>query len=260
MPVKIQVISDLHLEFSGMDRELDYVAQEERDVLIVAGDLAEGTRGIDWLRKQCEFSPVVYVTGNHEYYGYDIREIDDELRKLAEDTPNLHFLQCGTVELCGLKIAGCTLWTGLNNEDGTPLDNYHSRMVERSMSDFHVIQVRGSRFDTFASRGLNMQHRNWLMQQEDVDIVVTHHAPTWQSVTDYWREHGKLLNPGFADTSDDLIEKLAPAYWIHGHMHSFLRYWHNRKVDGTQILCNPIGYGGSYQERTGWNDKLLIKL
>ena len=253
---KIQVISDLHLEFSGMDRELDHVAEVERDLLIVAGDLAEGTRGIPWLRKQCEYGPVVYVAGNHEYYGHDIKDIDAELRRFADEIPNLHFLQQDVLNWNGLRIAGCTLWTDMNGMDG-----YHRRLLERSMTDFSgAIRLRGNRFTADMSTQLNAMDRMWLDKLEDVDIVVTHHAPTDQSITPYWREHGTLLNPGFAGNADYLIEKMRPKYWIHGHMHSFLRYWHNREVNGTQILCNPIGYGGSYQERTGWNDNLLIKL
>jgi len=106
--------------------------------------------------------------------------------------------------------------------------------------------------------GINSQHRNWLLQQTDIDIVITHHAPSQQSITPYWLEHGQLLNPGFAGNSDDIIKALAPKYWIHGHMHSFIRYWHDGKVGGTQVLCNPRGYGGSYQERTGFLDNLII--
>ena len=110
------------------------------------------------------------------------------------------------------------------------------------------------------SVGIHHGQKEWLRQQKDIDIVVTHHAPSYQSITDYWKEHGRLLNPAFAANADDLIHELSPTYWIHGHMHSFIRYWHDAEVDGTQVLCNPIGYGGSYQERTGWNDSLLIKV
>lgn len=253
--MKIQVVSDLHLEFTGMDCELDVVAEQERDLLILAGDVAEGTKAREWIEYQCQFSPVVLVAGNHEYYGYDIDEIDTRWRKLSEDIDNLHYLQCNTVEIGGVRIAGCTLWTDMQGMSG-----WERRQVEKRMADFSCITKRTTRFTADIAAGINMQHRNWLMQQKDIDIVVTHHAPSWQSVTPYWLENGGLLNPGFAGKSDDLIELLAPVYWIHGHMHSFMRYWHNENVDGTQVLVNPRGYGGSYQERTGWNDKLIINV
>lgn len=255
MKIQIHVASDLHLEFTGMGCELDPVAENARDILIVAGDLAEGARGIGWLLHQTAISDVVFVCGNHEYYGHDIDEIDKMFRNLDNDVPTFHFLQMNTVELFGIKIAGCTLWTDMQGMSG-----WERRQVEKGMSDFHVITKRQTRFTADIACGINMQHRNWLMQQQDADIVVTHHAPSFQSITDYWKEHGGMLNPGFAGSSDDLIELIAPKYWIHGHMHSFLRYWHNEVVDGTQVLCNARGYGGSYQERTGFNDNLMISL
>ena len=256
MKKHIHIASDLHIEFTGMGCELDTVCENSRDILIVAGDLAEGTRGFEWLRNQCSYSDVVFVTGNHEYYGYDIDDVDKKFRQFEKETPNFHFLQMNSVELFGLKIAGCTLWTDMQGMDG-----WERRQVEKSMTDFSgAITKRGTRLTADIAAGINMQHRNWLMQQHEADIIVTHHAPSDQSITDYWRAHGGLLNPAFAGNSDDLVRLLEPAYWIHGHMHSFLRYWHDGKVDGTQVLCNPRGYGGSYQERTGFSDNLMISL
>jgi len=235
--------------------ELDKVAESERDLLIVAGDTAEGARGHTWLNKQAAVwhTLVVQVMGNHEYYGHEIDWVDEYYEPT---TKNLHTLQCKVFEHMGVRIAGCTLWTDMSGVDG-----YDLRLIEQSMADFHVIRKRGNRFTPEISQGINMQHRNWLLQQKDIDIVVTHHAPSWQSVTPYWQEHGKTLNPGFAGASDDIIEHLAPKYWIHGHMHSFLRYWHNGKVGGTQIICNPRGYiRNQEQENKYFNNKLLITI
>lgn len=253
--MKIQVLSDVHLEFSGMDRELDPVAEVERDLLIVAGDLCEGTNGLPWLEHQCSLSPVVYVTGNHEYYGYEIDDVDKHYRDFEKSEKNFHFLQQNVVEFDGVRIAGCTLWT-----DFQGVNNYELNLIRRSMADWNCIFKRGTLFTPQVSRGIHHGHKEWLRNQKDIDIVVTHHAPSFQSVTDYWKEHGRLLNPAFAAHADDVIEHLAPKYWIHGHMHSFIRYWHNQEPGGTQVLCNPVGYAGQYQERTGWNDSLIIEV
>lgn len=253
--MKIQIVSDIHLEFSGMERDLDPIAEVERDLLIVAGDLCERDNGDEWLRRQCKHSPVVFVTGNHEYYGADLDEIDEHYRQLEDELDNFHFLQKNVLQFAGVRIAGCTLWT-----DFSGVDEYHMVLIRKTMSDWSVIQKDGGWFTPDMSRDIHMDHREWLRQQKDIDIVVTHHAPSWQSITPFWQERGKILNPAFAAHADDVIDQLMPDYWIHGHMHSFLRYWHNREVNGTQILCNPVGYVGSYQERTGWNDKLLIEV
>lgn len=236
-----------------MGCDLDRTVAEERDLLIVAGDTAERDRGHNWLNLQTEFSPVIQVLGNHEYYGTDIDWVD---KYYQHDSTGLFTLQCKVYEQDGVRIAGCTLWTDMQG-----MSRWERRQVEQSMTDFSgSITKRGSMFTTEIAAGINLQHRNWLLEQTDIDIVITHHAPSQQSITPYWLEHGQLLNPAFAGNSDDIISVLAPKYWIHGHMHSFIRYWHDGKVGGTQVLCNPRGYGGSYQERTGFLDNLMITI
>ena len=251
--MKVQIASDIHLEFTGMGCDLDPATMEERDLLICAGDVAERDRGHDWLNLQSKYSPVVFVAGNHEYYGTDIDWLDSYYE---HDSGGLFTLQMGVYEQDGVRIAGCTLWTDMQGMDG-----WARRQVEKRMADFTgAITKRGARLSADMAAGINMQLRNWLLQQTDINIVVTPHAPSCQSVSQNWLKNGKSLNPAFAATSDDITEALKPKFWIHGHMHSFLRYWHNDKVDGTKIICNPRGYGGSYQERTGFLDNLMITI
>lgn len=256
--MRIHVVSDIHLEFTGMHCDLDEYITNNRDLLIVAGDLGEGDNGVEWLKNQTKYSPVVFVAGNHEYYGHEIPDVDKVYRNLDKAVPDFHFLQMDVFEFEGIRIAGCTLWTDMNGVDG-----YHRRLTERSMADFSgAVRLRGNRFTADMSTQINHVHRNWLLDQENLDIIVTHHAPSQQSITDYWLEHGQLLNPAFAGNSDDIIKIHRPKFWIHGHMHSFLRYWHDGQFGegGTQIICNPRGYGGSYQERTGFNDAFKITI
>ena len=61
--MKIQIYSDLHLEFARFDP-----APSDADVVILAGDIDIKSRGVSWANDtfQC---PVIYVCGNHEYYG-----------------------------------------------------------------------------------------------------------------------------------------------------------------------------------------------
>ena len=87
--MNIQIASDLHLEFhktqpagySGIE------AVTGADVLILAGDIALGTNAVsvfkDWP------VPVLYVAGNHEYYGSDIVKVNKELREQCADTQSI---------------------------------------------------------------------------------------------------------------------------------------------------------------------------
>ncbi len=69
--MKLHILSDLHTEFS------DFEAPEtDADVVVLAGDIGVGTGGIEWAAGQFPDVPVVYVPGNHEFYGHDIGTTD----------------------------------------------------------------------------------------------------------------------------------------------------------------------------------------
>lgn len=72
--MKLHILSDLHLENEGFT-----IPETNADVIVLAGDIHEGTRAIPWIKEQTD-KPVIYVAGNHEYYG----ELCPELKyKLA---------------------------------------------------------------------------------------------------------------------------------------------------------------------------------
>ena len=78
--MKIQILSDLHLEHGGDIPD----HQPGADVIILAGDLAPYTEGlVDQLAKHWASAPhILYVLGNHEFYG---TEIDETRARLAEE-------------------------------------------------------------------------------------------------------------------------------------------------------------------------------
>ena len=61
--MKLKIYSDLHLEFARFEP-----VPSDADVVILAGDIDIKSRGVSWANDtfQC---PVIYVCGNHEYYG-----------------------------------------------------------------------------------------------------------------------------------------------------------------------------------------------
>ena len=61
--MKIQIISDLHQEFGVTELLFDHA-----DVVILAGDVNLGTKGVEWIKTHIPNKPVIYVLGNHEYY------------------------------------------------------------------------------------------------------------------------------------------------------------------------------------------------
>ena len=97
MDTKILVYSDLHLEFSDFAP-----SSAEFDVVVLAGDIGVGTQGVEWAIRNFEDKPVVYICGNHEFYGLDLHGVMRESRELAAGS-NVHFLENESV-CCFLTI------------------------------------------------------------------------------------------------------------------------------------------------------------
>ena len=137
--MKIRVLSDLHLEFAGWRPP-----PCDEDVVVLAGDIHEGRAGIAWARKYFRDRPIVYVPGNHEYYGRDLDELRNGLRESGR-THNVHVLDGDEVTIGGVRFLGATLWTDFE------LDGSDPRTVERAMhrcqegmADFQIIRRWGS--------------------------------------------------------------------------------------------------------------------
>jgi hypothetical protein len=68
------VVSDLHVEFGAF--ELPAV---DADVIVLAGDLGLGTL-VQLARRWSGGRPVLFVAGNHEYYGHALPALTYALR------------------------------------------------------------------------------------------------------------------------------------------------------------------------------------
>ena len=93
--MKIQIASDMHLEgrIDNMPTEDDFVADESRDLLILAGDIGVNMQASKFVIGQTKISPVIYVPGNHEYYtSLDREEVDFTWRNLAATQSHQHEL------------------------------------------------------------------------------------------------------------------------------------------------------------------------
>jgi Icc-related predicted phosphoesterase len=73
--MRIFAVSDLHTDFAENRRRLQQISSTSylRDVLIVAGDIADDLKIIDWTlrRLRSQFGQVFYVPGNHELWVRD---------------------------------------------------------------------------------------------------------------------------------------------------------------------------------------------
>jgi hypothetical protein len=85
--MKIQVLSDLHLEFAPLE-----IPDVGADVVVLAGDIDIGLKGVRFAIDKLAGRRVIYVAGNHEYYGKAIPHLTDKLRHESAGS-TVHFLE-----------------------------------------------------------------------------------------------------------------------------------------------------------------------
>lgn len=108
--MKILILSDLHQEFGSPFKApaVDY------DVVILAGDIdCPASRAVAWAARPETFpgaSAVIYVAGNHEFYGHAMEPLLRNMKTQAQGS-FVHALDGDEVVVDGVRFLGCTLWT-----------------------------------------------------------------------------------------------------------------------------------------------------
>lgn len=253
--LKLHILSDLHLGFGAMERPLN-----DADAVVLAGDIARPREAVAWALGFAK--PVLYVPGNHEFYGGSLDGTLRELGRLSEGTP-LSVLDCGERVLGGVRFLGATLWTDFGLFDDEPRRTAARAEAQRLMRDFSRIRTREDAEEVFApedSVALFRRHAAWLAERLAVPhagptVVVTHHAPSRHSI--HPRFAGSLLNAAFVSDAEHLLGGDRVALWIHGHTHDSF----DHRVRGTRVVCNPRGYAREgVDENPAFDPNLVVEV
>ena len=226
----IKLFSDIHLEFHDAHNQAHFVEQlvcdNVPDVIVIPGDLSIHTDVIDWLHFIDEnvMCPVVFVPGNHEYYGNQKGVLDKKLQE--EVFEHVHVLIQDTFELDGITFAGATGWwdASMGSNHTRALNDFNRIYDIRENSNGTVWGVRDRRF-----------FEQVLENTSDV-ICISHNAPSYKSILPEFMNSD--INECFANHWDKMIQKHKPIAWFHGHMHNSIGYY----LGNTTIACNPYGY------------------
>jgi predicted phosphodiesterase len=233
----LKVVSDLHLEFLSTEegRELLRRRFSEDDgatAVVLAGDVGVPTGrrrrsfegALEFLSMR--YPAVLYVPGNHEFYGTRAADGLEKIRRIVRLHPKVTLLEPGVEARWGdRRVVGATLWFQ---------ERRGYEQLAGMLSDFSAI----TDFVPWVFEQ-NRAHVAWLNEVvREGDIVVTHHLPAPGSVAP--RFQGDELNAFFLCDMTPLIEERRPAVWVHGHTHDPCRY----TLGDTTVLCNPVGYQG----------------
>ena len=231
------------------------MAKVEADVVVLAGDIGVGESALRWIEKSFTRTPVVYVLGNHEFYGEGLPNLSEMFKKECFGT-NVHVLENDAFEFGDVVFLGATLWTDFD------LDGNHvlaETLAAVDMADFKQIRFSPAsrKFLPSDSRQLHQESLLWLgnaieKYRGKKIVVVTHHAPSARSIDKKFV--GNPLNPAFASRLDQFIEQREIALWVHGHIHHCSDY----QIDRTRIVANTRGYPG--EDTGGFNPSLTIDI
>lgn len=251
--MKLNILSDLHLSAAPFA-----LPDNGADVVILAGDIARPCDAVAWAARLDK--PVLYVPGNHEFYGDTLDGAVTRLREACSGT-QVRVLDDDEAVLGGVRFLGSTLWTDFRLFGDGDARAAAMREGQRWIRDFTRIRTADAPEATFTperSAALFDTHARWLAERLAIPhagptVVITHHAPSPSSI--HPRFAGSPLNACFVSDAEHLLDGTRASLWIHGHTHDSFDY----VVNGTRVVCNPRGYArdGS-NENPSFNPDLTI--
>lgn len=264
--LRIQLASDLHLEHidARFPGERLITPAADADLLVLAGDVANGTRAIalfaDWP------VPVLYLAGNHEFYDHHWESTRADLRRAARgtsvlfldnDVADLHIFRDWSASrqevLSRVRFLGTTLWTDYRYLAGKTQRELMEHAQMR-MQDHRVIKTQEGRFTPAHALNDHRLSRAWLERElarpfNGKTVVLSHHAPHPLSVHPrYLAADALATNAAYVSDLEPLLRKAD--VWCHGHVHDSFDY----HVAGCRVIANPRGYARNRHTAVDVND------
>jgi len=235
---KIQLISDIHLEFpdnSWFLRENPF--ENDADVLIIAGDFCPKIhRDDDHIQKFLDmvsenYERVIIINGNHDYYHGSAHEIGKEKVKLRKNVFNVNRQ---VVKHKKVRYICATLW-------GSPLPK-EEFYVRNYLYDFRAIEgMTMKKFINLNKTDSEFIRREAKKPYDGKTVVVTHHIPSRYQIHPMYKDSD--CNGGFASSEEETFKENID-FWVYGHTHST---FDDVRWD-TRFICNPLGYVRRYNE------------
>ena len=238
--MKIQIASDLHLEFSGNRKWMEENPLiPAGDVLLLAGDIVS-----DKHKKKAKqfysfidsnFEKVISTMGNHEfYYG----EIDYAYPGYQSQISTCHLkLNNKTIIFNNVKFIVSTLWSYIPEHYFDEIYNLINdyRMIYRKEHS-EKINILIEQTNKYHNLSLNFIKSELKKDFDGKIIIMTHHLPSFLCIPEKYRHN--IINCAYATELDDLISANHIDYWVFGHIHESI----DISIGNTKLISNPLGY------------------
>lgn len=248
------LMSDVHLEFGERNFELPAA-----DVLLLAGDiclvsdLSEsmcgtliGERTVRFLKDVSKkYKQVIWIPGNHEYYGGDIKSTVEKVNQflIDESITNIEFNDHGTFTTADhVKVVYATLWTDMKKSCPLVLNAAAGYMNDYNNITF-ISGIKHRLLCPADTVAIHAKHKRFIQQEctntQDKLVVMTHHAPLMTLLN-------KKTNPSEIDycygstDMEDIILDNDIKVWAYGHVHTR----NETAVADTKFISNCRGYLG----------------
>ncbi len=261
-PISVNLASDLHLEYIVRDSDMPCIINtHQARVLILAGDITtlerlkeKNSRSTRFFEECCDnYETVIYTPGNHEYYGSDLKDANDQIRDALGRFDQVKLLLGQTTTVNDWTFYGDTFWTDCNNSDPITM-----RAAASEVHDYEYIRWNGRDLKATDTVGMHLEaiyKLKTFLNSSDVSnkILISHHALTPESTDERYR--GKFYANGlFSSNYNDLLFDSDLSLIAHGHTHS--RFDYLLGGDGPRVVCNPRGYiKTEYDKVKSWHLK-----
>lgn len=284
--MKFKIASDFHSEFYyGENDEKfkrilnNYFPENEDDketILLLAGDIGTYKNYEDTYRRifnmlSKRFKKVICVPGNHSWYKSEVWGMEKDFFKSIILPKNVHYMDDDALMLDkNTMVIGSCLWTDFDNENPMIM-----MQAQNGMNDYNLIRHG---YQDPADVSVYSQYHKKTIQASDVlekhkkskefiigmlneankmgvknKIIVSHHAPTFQSVDGRYRDD--RLNGAYCTNLEYLMKEYDVTLFVHGHMHCTNDYM----VDNTRVICNALGYH-NYEINPKFNSNLIVEI
>jgi predicted phosphohydrolase len=213
----LSFVSDTHLEhYKKIPNFQTIITPNPNNILLLLGDIGNPFQTIyDKFIQWCSqnFQTVIFITGNHEYYGSNFELTNERVRKICNQYGAI-FLNNEVFIYKNYAIIGTTLWSYV------PKDK--ENFVSSVMNDYNFIQ------DFSVQKNNMLFQKNVIFLNEMIQkykgkykiIVLSHHTPL-TSGTSAPHLETQPQNCAFSSDLGNLVEQTN--MWFYGHTHYNLK-------------------------------------